>query len=191
MTGSDRGAGEEDDDNDDDDKFAGLSEADGEDGDLFTGRFKQSPAKKASARKPKQSGKRKRALARECPHESSDNEEPDHSKEKDPEQEAFSGNGGIKDRAETSKPEDLKSKFEPGLLELLLPGMNSLLGCSCESGVLAPSASFYRPRFQDRFRSLHEPPALRRHHHPPRSRGVVFRCSWRLWFVCLFLGRSC
>ncbi|CAE7852610.1 ASAH1, partial [Symbiodinium microadriaticum] len=136
VTGSDRGAGEEDDDNDDDDKFAGLSEADGEDGDLFTGRFKQSPAKKASARKPKQSGKRKRALARECPHESSDNEEPDHSKEKDPEQEAFSGNGGIKDRAETSKPEDLKSKFEPGLLELLLPGMNSTDSDHCMSLLL-------------------------------------------------------
>ena len=137
KTGSTEGAGEQDDD--DDDKYACLSGDDNEDADLFNAEFTLSPRKKSSARKPKQranpsSGKRKRAASKECLQETSEAEEPEALEEEG------SGNAGTKEPAEDPPAQDPRSKFEPGLPELLLVGMNPLLICMCVSGVLAPSA---------------------------------------------------
>ena len=136
KTGSTEGAEEQDDN--DDDKYACLGD-DNEDADLFNAEFTLSPRKKSSARKPKQranpsSGKRKRAASKECLQETSEAEEPEALEEEG------SGNAGTKEPAEDPPAQDPRSKFEPGLLELLLVGMNPLLICMCVSGVLAPSA---------------------------------------------------
>ncbi|CAE7403164.1 hemA [Symbiodinium sp. CCMP2592] len=152
-TGSTEGPGDqEEDDDDDDDKFACLSGDDNEDPDLFNGGFKLSPLKK-SARKPKQraSGKRKRAASKDCLQESSEAEEPEAIEKDD------SANAGTKEPDEDPPAQDPRSKFEMGLLELLLVGMNPTDSDQCMSLLLCEDITTLREAvelFSDVIQSL-------------------------------------